>query len=109
MRCDEYAIQHSQPASLNKLLCQTYENATGALWNVGLDVNNTAALQACSAPEFLAQPVPDSWLMDHVVEVQEQEDEEEFEEEEEEEEEEGGGPLVASASSMFLTQAPVPR
>jgi hypothetical protein len=23
----------------------TYENAVGALWNVGLDVNNTAALQ----------------------------------------------------------------
>ncbi len=43
---------------------QTYENATGALWNVGLDVNNTAALQAVNAPNFLVQPLPDNWMMD---------------------------------------------
>ncbi len=41
---------------------QTYENATGALWNVGLDVKNAAALEACAAPEFLAHPLPESWL-----------------------------------------------
>ena len=88
---------------------QTYENATGALWNVGLDVNNTAALQACSAPEFLAQPVPDSWLMDHAVEVEEDEEDEEGGYEEGYEEGEGGAPIMASPSNMFLTQAVAPR
>ncbi|PNW76200.1 hypothetical protein CHLRE_12g544115v5 [Chlamydomonas reinhardtii] len=41
---------------------QTYENAAGALWNVGLDVRNNLVLQAAGAPEFLAHPVPNSWL-----------------------------------------------
>ncbi|KAG2484368.1 hypothetical protein HYH03_016784 [Edaphochlamys debaryana] len=41
---------------------QTYENASGALWNVGLDVRNNLVLQAAGAPDFLARPVPDSWL-----------------------------------------------
>ena len=78
---------------------QIYENATGALWNVGLDVNNTAALQACSAPEFLAQPVPDSWLMNHAVEVGEDKQDEE---DEEEGDEEGGAPLMAVPSITGL-------
>ncbi|KAG2433810.1 hypothetical protein HXX76_008167 [Chlamydomonas incerta] len=41
---------------------QTYENSAGALWNVGLDVRNNLVLQAAGAPEFLAHPVPNSWL-----------------------------------------------
>ncbi|GIL49675.1 hypothetical protein Vafri_5971 [Volvox africanus] len=41
---------------------QTYENASGALWNVGLDVRNSLMLQAAGAPTFLAHPVPDPWL-----------------------------------------------
>ena len=83
---------------------QTYENATGALWNVGLDVKNTAALQAASAPEFLSQPVPDSWLMDHEAEVAEGEEEEEEEEGEEGDQEYGEAPQLALPSRFFLTQ-----
>ncbi|EFJ45247.1 hypothetical protein VOLCADRAFT_94450 [Volvox carteri f. nagariensis] len=41
---------------------QTYENASGALWNVGLDVRNSLMLQAAGAPTFLARPVPPTWL-----------------------------------------------
>ncbi|GLC34833.1 hypothetical protein PLESTB_001169200 [Pleodorina starrii] len=41
---------------------QTYENASGALWNVGLDVRNSLMLQAAGAPPFLARPVPEPWL-----------------------------------------------
>ncbi|KXZ53324.1 hypothetical protein GPECTOR_7g1218 [Gonium pectorale] len=41
---------------------QTYENAAGALWNVGLDVRNGVVLQASGAPGFLARPVPEPWL-----------------------------------------------
>ncbi|GFR49626.1 hypothetical protein Agub_g11698 [Astrephomene gubernaculifera] len=41
---------------------QTYENASGALWNVGLDVRNSLVLQAAGAPNFLARPVPENWL-----------------------------------------------
>ncbi len=41
---------------------QTYENASGALWNVGLDVRNGLALAAAGAPDFLATPVPPTWL-----------------------------------------------
>lgn len=74
---------------------QTYENATGALWNVGLDVNNTAALQAVSAPGFLAQPVPSTWCTDHVAELSEASEEEAGAEE--------GEPLVGP----FITQNPV--
>eukprot|EP00955_Chlamydomonas_euryale_P055678 356183-Chlamydomonas_euryale.AAC.2 len=40
----------------------TYENATGALWNVGLDVSNTLQLRAAAAPAYLA--VPAGWLTD---------------------------------------------
>ncbi len=42
---------------------QTYENATGALWNAGLDSSNTAALQAASAASFLVSPVPGGWKL----------------------------------------------
>ncbi len=75
---------------------QTYENATGALWNVGLDVNNTAALQAASAPDFLTQPVPEGWLMNHEQELEDDGDEEDEEEEGED------GP--SSPSTTFITR-----
>ena len=81
---------------------QTYENATGALWNVGLDVHNTLALQACSAPDFLAQPVPDSWLMDHAIEGS---GDEAGEEEDTDEGEEEDVVLLNPPSRFFLTQA----
>ena len=71
---------------------------------MGLDVKNTAALQAASAPEFLSQPVPDSWLMDHEAEVAEGEEEEEEEEGEAGDQEYGEAPQLAFPSRFFLTQ-----
>jgi len=90
--------------NLHAVTGQTYENATGALWNVGLDVHNTRALMACNAPNFLAQPVPDSWLMDHAIEGSGDEAGGE-DSDEGEEEEQDDVPLLASTPQFFLTQA----
>jgi len=83
---------------------QTYENATGALWNVGLDANNTAALMNAGTPDYLAQPVPESWLGDRAAERKAAGlDAEELQEEE------GGGTIAEEGpepgpSTTFLTQ-----
>lgn len=42
---------------------QTKENATGALWNMGLDLHNTSSLQQAGLPSYLAKPMPASWLV----------------------------------------------
>lgn len=70
---------------------------------MGLDVNNTRAMQACSAPEFLSQPVPDSWLMDHAVEGSV--DDEVDRDSDMGEEDQDDAPLLALPSRVFLTQA----
>ena len=71
---------------------------------MGLDVHNTMALQACSAPGFLAQPVPDGWLMDHAIEGSGDEAGEE-EDTDEGEEEDVVVQLLNPPSRFFLTQA----
>jgi hypothetical protein len=42
---------------------QTFENATGALWNVGCHPRSAPFLVASGAPEYLAHPVPADWLV----------------------------------------------
>ncbi|MEW5297571.1 MAG: hypothetical protein WDW38_006743 [Sanguina aurantia] len=46
---------------------QTYENAVGALWNVGLDAANAEALLHAQAPSFVTHPVPAAWMTQRVV------------------------------------------
>jgi len=50
-------------ACLKAANMQTYENASGALWNCGLDPAGSAALLAAGVPRFLATPVPQHWIL----------------------------------------------
>ncbi|GFH27258.1 uncharacterized protein HaLaN_25554 [Haematococcus lacustris] len=42
---------------------QTFENATGALWNCGLDAVASARLVEAGVPGYLAKPVPAHWVV----------------------------------------------
>ncbi|KAJ9506569.1 hypothetical protein QJQ45_019065 [Haematococcus lacustris] len=42
---------------------QTFENATGALWNCGLDAGASARLVEAGVPGYLAKPVPAHWVV----------------------------------------------
>jgi hypothetical protein len=50
-------------ACLKAANTQTFENATGALWNCGLDAANSAVLAASGVPSYLSKPVPEHWIL----------------------------------------------
>lgn len=55
------------------LRCQeiTYENASGTLWNLGTDVASAELMKESQAPDYLAQPVPFTWLTNASEEIDE--------------------------------------
>jgi len=78
---------------------QTKENATGALYNMGMDPANVDLLaNEAGLPGFLAQPMPRSWLVKNEDDNKDAADkaEDEFLE----------GQLLSNPSSFFLTQDP---
>ncbi|KAF5828330.1 armadillo-type protein [Dunaliella salina] len=78
---------------------QTKENATGALYNMGMDPANVDLLaKEAGLPGFLAHPMPMNWL------VKNEDDEEDAADKAEDEFLEGQ--LMGSPSSFFLTQDP---